>query len=87
MFILRKVCLFPLTDDKYPKSFFISLMMFDITYRFLHDNLLSSTYQVMVNCVPSIVLFATHLSYRFMSKPTPSSVVENSLYHNNIDSI
>ena len=62
IFIPKKVWLFPLTTDIYPNCFFISFMISNITSGFLWYNLLSSTYQEMLHCVPSINLSATHLS-------------------------
>ena len=61
--------------------------MSDITAGFLCDSLLSSIYQEIVHCLPSILLFATNLSYGFISKPTSLSVVDNRFYHNNADSM
>ena len=60
MFVPKMVCLFPLTIDKSPKHFFIPQVISEIIAGFLCDNLLSSTYQAMVNCVPSI--FFCHTS-------------------------
>ena len=61
IFIPKKVCYFPLTKDSSPNFFFTSFIISDITSGFLYNNLLSSTYQAMVHCVPSTTLFATHL--------------------------
>ena len=61
MFILNNICLFYITTDSSPKCFFTLFMISDITSGFLCNNFLSSTYQAMVHCVPSITLFATHL--------------------------
>ena len=87
VFIHRKVFLFPLTTDKYPICFFIYSMMHDITVGFLCDKLLSSTYQTMFYCLTSTIFSSTNLSYGFISKPIPLSVVENRLYQNNVDSM
>ena len=60
--ITNKLCLFNLTTYISPKCFFTSFMMSDTTSGFLWNNLLSSTYQAMVHCVPSTTLFVTHIS-------------------------
>ena len=62
MFIPKKLCLLSLTKGRSPKCFFTFWMMSDINYGFLCDSLLSSTYQAIVHCVPSIILFATYMS-------------------------
>ena len=62
IFIPKRVCLFPLSPYSSPKLFFTSFMISDITSGFLWDNLLSSVCQRMLHCVPSITLFATHIS-------------------------
>ena len=86
IFTPNKLWLFPLKTYISPKCFFTSLVISYITSGFLCDKLLSYTYQEMVHCVPSITLFAKNLSEGFISKPKPSSVVDNILYQKNIDS-
>jgi hypothetical protein len=41
----------------------------------------SSTYQQIVHCFPLMILFATHMSYGFMSNPMSTKVEVNSLNH------
>ena len=57
----KRVCLLSLTTDSSSKCFFTSFMISDITFGYLCNKFLSSTYQSMVHCVPSINLLATHL--------------------------
>ena len=47
----------PLKINRPPKCFFTLLIMFYITSGFYGGIYLSSTYQAIVNCVPSILLF------------------------------
>ena len=70
MYIPKKVCLFPLTTDRY--TFFLKLVD-DIWYFwwFFLWHFLSSKYQAILNCVHSIILFATNLSHVFISKHSP----------------
>ena len=51
-----------LTTYRPQKCFFTLLIRFDITAGILCDNSLSSTYQSIVHCVPSILFFAKKLS-------------------------
>ena len=62
VFVPKKVWFLPLTIDSSPKLFFTSFIISDITSGFLCYNLLSSTYQEILHCLPSITLFSTHLS-------------------------
>ena len=62
VFIPKKIFLFPLTTDRSPKQIFALLMIYDTIDRFLCDRLLSSVYQSILRCVPSIILSTKHLS-------------------------
>ena len=80
MCILTYVCFLPLVMAILPKCDSMVMVTLSTTEDLTCDILRSSTYQVSVHYLPSIILFAIHKLYGYRTKLYPLNVSENSLY-------
>ena len=69
--ISENMFVFTLLSTSSPKCFISCSSVSVMTFGSSCDKIMSSTYHTSVNYFPSIILLATHLSYGFISKPTP----------------